>query len=107
MLEQKLEQVSPAYLRNNAVEVQVIMTKLGENNYCRILRNRPKEICKEYFRIPNKDYIVKYTFLCTEFQAANYFHQFGVDAVITEPRKLHDVQKKWYKKAAEVYEQFW
>ena len=40
-LEQRLEDVSPAYLQNKAVEVKVIMTRVGEDNYFKILRNRP------------------------------------------------------------------
>ena len=106
MLEQKLEQVSPAYLRNDAVEVQVIMTKIGENNFYNILRNRPKTIRKEPILPPSNPYTVKYTFFCTEFQVANYFHQFGADAVIVQPQALHDEQKDWYNQAAQVYHQF-
>ena len=105
-LEQRLEDVSPAYLQNKAVMVKVIMTRAGEDNYFRILRNRPNAIKKETMRNKDSDYTVKYTFFGSEFQIANYFHQFGADAVITEPRELHDEQKMWYKKAAQIYEKF-
>ena len=104
-LEQRLENVSPAYLQNKAVEVKVIMTRVGEDNYFKILRNRPNAINKETLRDKDSDYTVKYTFFGSEFQIANYFHQFGADAVITEPRELHDEQKEWFSKAALAYEQ--
>ena len=102
-LEQRLENISPAYLQNKAVEVKVIMTRAGEDNYFKILRNRPNAIKKE--TLPNKgsDYTVKYTFFGSEYQIANYFHQFGADAVITEPRELHDEQKDWYEKSLNSY----
>ena len=102
-LEQRLENVSPAYLQNKAVEVKVIMTRAGEDNYFKILRNRPNAINKETLRDKDSDYTVKYTFFGSEFQIANYFHQFGADAVITEPRELHDEQKEWYKKSLNSY----
>lgn len=102
-LEQRLENISPAYLQNKAVEVKVIMTRAGEDNYFKILRNRPNAIKKETLPDKGSDYTVKYTFFGSEYQIANYFHQFGADAVITEPRELHDEQKKWYSKSAEAY----
>ena len=102
-LEQRLENVSPAYLQNKAVEVKVIMTRVGEDNYFKILRNRPNAIKKETMRNKDSDYTVEYTFFGSEFQIANYFHQFGADAVITEPRELHDEQKMWYLKAMQAY----
>ena len=105
-LEQRLEDVSPAYLQNKAVEVKVIMTRVGEDNYFKILRNRPNAINKETLRDKDSDYTVKYTFFGSEFQIANYFHQFGADAVIIEPHELHNEQKEWYDQAAQVYHQF-
>ena len=81
------------------------MTRVGEDNYFKILRNRPNAIKKETMRNKDSDYTVEYTFFGSEFQIANYFHQFGADAVITEPRKLHDEQKEWFSKAALTYEQ--
>ena len=102
-LEQRLENVSPAYLQNKAVEIKVIMTEAGEEKYFRILRNRPNAIKKETLRNKDSDYTVKYTFFGSEFQIANYFHQFGADAVITEPRELHDEQKEWYDNALNAY----
>lgn len=102
-LEQRLENVSPAYIQNKAVEVKVIMTRAGEDNYSKILRNRPNAINKETLRDKDSDYTVKYTFFGSEFQIANYFHQFGADAVITEPRELHDKQKEWYEKSLNSY----
>ena len=102
-LEQRLENISPAYLQNKAVEVKVIMTRAGEDNYSKILRNRPNAINKETLRDKDSDYTVKYTFFGSEFQIANYFHQFGADAVITEPRELHDKQKEWYEKSLNSY----
>ena len=81
------------------------MTRVGEDNYFKILRNRPNAINKETLRDKDSDYTVKYTFFGSEFQIANYFHQFGADAVITEPRELHDEQKEWFSKAALAYEQ--
>ena len=105
-LEQRLEDVSPAYLQNKAVEVKVIMTRAGEEKYFKILRNRPNTVNKETLRDNDSDYKVKYTFFGSEFQIANYFHQFGADAVITEPRELHDEQKMWYYEAAQIYKQF-
>ena len=102
-LEQRLENVSPAYLQNKAVEVKVIMTRAGEDNYSKILRNRPNAINKETLPDTGSDYTVKYTFFGSEFQIANYFHQFGADAVITEPRELHDKQKEWYEKSLTSY----
>ena len=105
-LEQRLENVSPAYLQNKAVEVKVIMTRVGEDNYFKILRNRPNAINKETLRDKDIDYTVKYTFFGSEFQIANYFHQFGADAVIIEPHELHNEQKEWYDQAAQVYHQF-
>lgn len=105
-LEQRLEDVSPAYLQNKAVMVKVIMTRAGEDNYFKILRNRPNAVNKETLRDKDSDYKVKYTFFGSEFQIANYFHQFGVDALIIEPCELNEKQKKWYKKAAQIYEKF-
>ena len=102
-LEQKLKDVSPAYIQNKAVEVKVLMTRAGEDNYFKILRNRPNAINKEPLRDKGSDYTVKYTFFGSEFQIANYFHQFGADAVITEPRELHDEQKEWYINAVKAY----
>ena len=102
-LEQRLENVSPAYLQNKAVEIKVIVTEAGEEKYFRILRNRPNAIKKETLRDKDSDYTVKYTFFGSEFQIANYFHQFGADAVITEPRELHDEQKEWYFNAVKAY----
>lgn len=103
-LDQRLEDVSPAYLQNKAVEVKVIMTRAGEEKYFKILRNRPNTVNKETLRDKDSDYKVKYTFFGSEFQIANYFHQFGVDAVITEPCELHDELKKWFSQAALAYE---
>ena len=101
-LDQKLQYISPAYLQNNAIEIEVIMTNDGEEKYFRILRNRPNVINKEPL-INNNEYKVKYTFFGTEFQIANYFHQFGADAVIINPQALHDEQKKWYENASKAY----
>ena len=78
------------------------MTNDGEEKYFRILRNRPNVINKEPL-INNNEYKVKYTFFGTEFQIANYFHQFGADAVIINPQALHDEQKKWYENASKAY----
>ena len=103
-LEQKLKDVSPAYIQNKAVEVKVLMTRAGEDNYFKILRNRPNAINKEPLRDKGSDYTVKYTFFGSEFQIANYFHQFGADAVIIEPNELHNEQKRWYGKALKAYE---
>lgn len=103
-LEQRLDDVSPAYIQNKAVEVKVIMTRTGEEKYFRILHNRPNAISKETLFDKGSDYIVEYTFFGSEFQIANYFHQFGVDAVITEPCELHDELKKWFSQAALAYE---
>ena len=105
-LEQRLEDVSPAYLQNKAVMVKAIMTRAGEVKYSIILRNRPNAISKETLIDNNGEYKVKYTFFGSEFQIANYFHQFGADAVITEPRELHNEQKMWYYEAAQIYKQF-
>lgn len=102
-LEQRLEDVSPAYLQNKAVEIKVIMTRAGEEKYSIILRNRPNAIKKETLINNNGEYKVKYTFFGSEFQIANYFHQFGSDAVIIEPHKLHDEQKEWYFYATKAY----
>ena len=82
------------------------MTRVGEDNYFKILRNRPNAINKETLRDKDSDYTVKYTFFGSEFQIANYFHQFGADAVIIEPHELHNEQKEWYDQAAQVYHQF-
>ena len=103
-LQEKLKEVSPAYLRNDADEIQVMMTKAGEEKYLRILHNRPEIKSKEPIISPENNYSAKYTFYCTKFQIANYFHQFGADAVITEPRELHDEQKMWYDNALKAYE---
>ena len=105
-LEQKLEHISPAYLQNHAVEIEVIMTRAGEEKFLRILRNRPKVIHKEILSSQNKEYPVKYTFFGTDFQISNYFQQFGADAVITNPEELHGNQKHWYCQAAQAYELF-
>ena len=104
-LEQRLDDVSPAYIQNKAVEVKVIMTRTGEEKYFRILHNRPNAISKETLFDKGSDYIVEYTFFSSEFQIANYFHQFGADAVITKPHQLHDKQKEWFSQAAMTYEQ--
>lgn len=103
-LEHRLEDVSPAYLQNKAVEVKVIMTRAGEDDYFKILRNRPNAINKEPLRDKDNDYTVKYTFFGSEFQIANYFHQFGADAVILQPQTLHDKQKEWYFQAVGAYD---
>ena len=103
-IEQKLETISPAYLRNNAVEIKVMMTKTGEEKYIRILHNRPELKNKEAIKTTTSIFSSKYTFFCTEFQAANYFRQFGADAVITDPQILHDEQKEWYSQAAQAYD---
>lgn len=105
MLEQRLEQVSPAYLYSDAIEVNVVMTKAGDEQFYRILRNRPKVIQKKSIFSPNSKYVVQYTFFGTEFQIANYFHQFGADALIVQPQTLHDEQKEWYYGAAKAYSQ--
>lgn len=102
-LEQRLEHVSPAYLQNKAEEVKVIMTRAGDEKYFRILRNRPNAISKETLFDKDSNYTVEYTFFGSEFQIANYFHQFGADAVIIEPCELHEKQKEWYLKAIQAY----
>ena len=53
----------------------------------------------------NNEYKVEYTFFGSEFQIANYFQQFGADAIITDPEELHDKQKDWYDQAAKVYKE--
>lgn len=103
-LQEKLKEVSPAYLRNYALEIQVIMTKTGEEKYLRILHNRPEVKSKEPTILPDNNYTAKYTFYCTKFQITNYFHQFGADAVIVQPQSLHDEQKEWYGNALNAYE---
>ena len=103
-LQNKLKGSSPAYLCNDAVEIQVMMTKTGEEIFQKIIRNRPKLKDKEDIRIQNSAFSAKYTFFCTTFQAANYFHKFGADAVIVQPQSLHDEQKEWYYQAAKKYE---
>ena len=60
-LEQRLDDVSPAYIQNKAVEVKVIMTRTGEEKYFRILHNRPNAISKEPLIDMNSEYTVKYT----------------------------------------------
>ena len=102
-LQEKLKEVSPAYLRNDVVEIQVMMTKAGEEKYLRILHNRPEVKSKEPIILPDNNYTAKYTFYCTKFQITNYFHQFGADAVIIQPQSLHDEQKMWYLKAMQAY----
>ena len=85
----KLQDVSPAFIRSNAVEIDVLLNQRGQILINTILHNRPRiKRVEEY-----QNGTAKYTFYCTEFNAFNYFMPFGENAVVINPlslkQKLH------------------
>lgn len=98
-IEKRLKEVSPAYISMNAKEIKVKLSREGQIKMNVIVRNRPKIVQKN--ELENGE--VEYTVYCTEFQAKNYFFQFGADAVVTEPKSLNEFMKTEFQKAADRY----
>lgn len=98
-MEKRLKEVSPAYISTNAKEIKVRLNREGQFRMNVIVRNRPKILKKNELEAGDAEYIV----YCTEFQAKNYFFQFGADAVVTEPQALNEMMKNEFQKAADMY----
>lgn len=99
MLDERLKEVSPAYISTNAKEITVRLNREGQYKINVIVRNRPK--IKQIKELENGQ--AEYTVYCTEFQAKNYFFQFGADAVVVEPKSLNELMKNEFQKAADKY----
>lgn len=76
-------------------KILVQFTPKGEQMYKRMLHLRPSYLSK------NDDLI--YSFLCTPFQAENYFFKFGEDAIIVEPTYLAKKLQKKHCNAVQKY----
>ena len=101
LLNKRLEKVTPAYIYSEAKEIHVLINKRGQGKFNVLLRNRPKpQSIKE-----DKDGWTEYIFYCTEFQAQNYFFQFGADAIVTSPESLSRKLSKLFFDANQAYEQ--
>lgn len=99
MIEERLEQVSPAYISANAKEIKVKLNQNGQYKINIIVRNRPKIM--QIKELENGQ--AEYTVYCTEFQAKNYFFQFGADAVVVKPESLNAELKSEFQDAANIY----
>lgn len=95
-MEQELSDRNIAYLKNEEIEVEIGLTKNGEDIYSRVIPNRPKLISKD--KEKTGDYRI-YRFKCTEFQAKVYFNSFGKEAKIISPESLKEEIKKFYEEA--------
>jgi len=99
MIEERLREVSPAYISTSAMEIKVRLNQNGQYKINVIVRNRPK--IKQIKELENGT--AEYTVFCTEFQAKNYFIQFGADAVVVEPKSLNEVMKNELQNAVDKY----
>ncbi len=95
----KLQDVSPAFIRSNAVEIDVLLNQRGQILINTILHNRPK--IKQVEQYQNGT--AKYTFYCTEFNAFNYFLPFGENAVVISPLSLKQKLFTEFENAAKAY----
>ncbi len=95
----KLQEVSPAFVRSNAIEIDVLLNLRGKILINTILHNRPKIKQIEHYQ----DGTSKYTFYCTEFNAFNYFMPFGENAVVISPLSLKQKLYNEFKNAVNAY----
>ncbi len=98
-IENKLQEVSPAFIRSNAIEIDVLLNQRGQILINTILHNRPKIKQIEHFQ----DGTAKYTFYCTEFNAFNYFLPFGENAVVISPLSLKQKLYTEFENAVNAY----
>lgn len=98
-IENKLQEVSPAFIRSNAIEIDVLLNQRGQILINTILHNRPKIKQIEHYQ----NGTAKYTFYCTEFNAFNYFLPFGENAVVISPLSLKQKLYTEFENAANAY----
>ena len=101
LLNKRLEKVTPAYIYSEAKEIHVLINKRGQGKFNVMLRNRPKPQSRK----KDKDGWTEYIFYCTEFQAQNYFFQFGADAIVISPESLSRKLSQQFFDANQAYEQ--
>ena len=96
-IEKMIAEKGPQFLAGEVIEIKVKFTDKGIENFHSQLYMRPSD----YEKADGEENT--YIFMCTEFQALNYFFKFGRDAEILSPQNTRDKFIKRYKDAYEQY----
>ena len=103
-LERKLSTHQPAFMSQERVQVEVLLTDGGVRLFRAVLPNRPKVISKEENYIYKGKSYFKYTVSCTPFQARIYFGTFGAYAKIISPDFVVEGIKRQLSDALKMYD---
>ena len=94
-LDYAINEKTPQFMAGDVIDIKVTFTAKGLEDFERLVYLRPSE-CKQ---LDEKTYEIR----CTEFQARNYFFNFGKDAIIIEPKDLKEKLEEKYSSALEAY----
>lgn len=97
-LENELRIKGAQFMAGDSVEVQVMLTNIGQKLYNSILHLRPA-----YVTVEKKTTGYIYTFNCTERQIEYYFFNFGSEAKIIKPQQLVNHIAQRFIAAANIY----